>query len=584
MSFVISGGQLEALQRPYSPSYSSSGGRLALSTDYFSDYADLYRSQPHVRTVISFLARNIAQIGIHSFERVSDTERRRLDPTRDPLAILLRTPVKSGPGMRGVTRYRMLESLVSDLGIYDVACQVKLRTPGYAPGGLVRIPPKMLEPRKGSGWFSNGVTVRGNAGKMDLDPDRIVLFHGYSPDTSSWGVSPMETLRQILAEEWAATEFRTQLWANGARTHGVIERPVEAPQWKEPARERFRNDWRGLYTGHGPGAGGTPVLEDGMQFKPTQITPLDAQYLESRKLTREEVAAAFHIPLPLVGILDHATFSNIEEQHKHLYQDTLGPWLTMIEEELALQLVPDFDSSGRLYVEFNLAEKLKGTFEEQASIMQTMVGAPVMTRNEGRARLNLPLSDDPAADELIVPLNVLVGGLASPTDTAPDALDNAEPKAVLEAFAVLPSSYGAKHEEIVRGFFDRQKRAVSSRLGAKSAQWWDGPRWDRELSAQLFALGTVSGEYAAGKMLERVGFDPELFEAGTMFAPMLEAAGELAQKVNADTREKAATGELDVAWSAERLAATVETAMTRWVDVAAAAVSAQIRLPEQIGA
>jgi phage portal protein BeeE len=46
----------------------------------------------------------------------------------------------------------------------------------------------------------------------------------------------------------------------------------------------------------------------------------------------------------MVGILDHASFSNITEQHKMLYQDTLGPWLTMIQEEIALQLIPDFEA------------------------------------------------------------------------------------------------------------------------------------------------------------------------------------------------------------------------------------------------
>jgi hypothetical protein len=161
-----------------------------------------------------------------------------------------------------------------------------------------------------------------------------------------------------------------------------------------------------------------------MEFIGGGITPVQAQYLETRKLTREEVAAAFHIPLPMVGILDHATFSNIEEQHKNLYQDTLGPWLEMIQQEIGLQLVPDLDDTGKVYVEFNLADKMKGSFEEQASSLQTSVGAPWLTRNEARARMNLPQID--GGDDLVTPLNVLIGGQASPTDSAPK---NEAPKA-----------------------------------------------------------------------------------------------------------------------------------------------------------
>jgi uncharacterized protein (DUF885 family) len=58
------------------------------------------------------------------------------------------------------------------------------------------------------------------------------------------------------------------------------------------------------------------------------------QYIESRKLSREEAASAYFIPPPMVGILDHATFGNIEEQHKMLYQDTLGPHLQEIQQEM----------------------------------------------------------------------------------------------------------------------------------------------------------------------------------------------------------------------------------------------------------
>jgi hypothetical protein len=64
-----------------------------------------------------------------------------------------------------------------------------------------------------------------------------------------------------------------------------------------------------------------------------------------------------------------------------------------------------------------LAAKLAGSFEEAATQLQTSVGAPFMSRNEARARLNLPHIED--GDGLVTPLNVVVGGQASPTDSAP---------------------------------------------------------------------------------------------------------------------------------------------------------------------
>jgi HK97 family phage portal protein len=302
--------------------------------------------------------------------------------------------------------------MVSDLAIYDNAIFLKVKGDD-APFGLVRLDPSRVTVTGDNPYYADGYRVA----KQVFKPEDVLHFRGYSPEDARWGVSPMETLRTILAEDHQAALYREQLWRNGARAAGYLERPVSAPEWTREGKERFRSQWHAQYSGDGSRAGGTPILEDGMKYVPASTSPRDAQYIESRKLTREEVTAAFHIPLTMVGLLDNATYSNMAEQHKIMYQDTLGPWLTMIQQELALQLVPDFADTDDLYVEFNVAEKLKGSFEEQAAQLQTATGAPWMTRNEARARVNLP--QVAGGDELITPLNVLTGGQASPTDSAP---------------------------------------------------------------------------------------------------------------------------------------------------------------------
>jgi HK97 family phage portal protein len=534
MAFVISDGKLTGVDRPSTAAPS----RVTLAADFSADYATLYRTQPHVRTVISFLARNIAQIGLHTFERISDVDRRRLAAADHPVAALLSKPNPQ------TTRYRWFDALVNDMGIYDVACWVKMRPAGQT-AGLLRLPPSQITPLGDSWSWPDGVRFRGSKGRIDIPIDQLVLFHGYNPSDARWGLSPMETLRQTLAEEYQATLYREQLWRNGARFPGYIKRPKSAGNWSPEARDRFRNDWRGLYTGSGPGAGGTPVLEDDMEFVGGGITPVQAQYLETRKLTREEVAAAFHIPLPMVGILDHATFSNIEEQHKNLYQDTLGPWLTMIEQEIGLQLVSEFDDSGKVYVEFNLAEKMKGSFEEQATSLQTAVGAPWLTRNEARARQNLPQVD--GGDELVTPLNVLIGGQASPTDSAPKALPR------LRVKSRAPETYQTKHEQVLRAFFKRQGAVIRTALGAKAdGEWWDGERWDSELSADLYRLAVLTSEQVAKSTLDSLGVKPDEYDTDRTLAFLAAVSKTRAANINATTR-----AQIDAALSADDPSAAV---------------------------
>ncbi|SKR61790.1 phage portal protein, HK97 family [Mycobacteroides abscessus subsp. abscessus] len=216
--------------------------------------------------------------------------------------------------------------------------------------------------------------------------------------------------------------MRDQIMRNGARHSGYISRPKvpDAPKWSDEARDKFKREWQSGYAGAmAANAGGTPLLEDGMTFVAASQTAKDLQYIESRKLTDEEVARSYFIPPPMIGILDHATFSNIEEQHQMLYQDTLGPWLTMIQDEIALQLLPDFESKPeKFYVEFNLI-KLSGNVEKRDASITQSVGGPWRTINEGRSLANLPPVE--GGDELIRPLNVTQNGDQDPipADEAP---------------------------------------------------------------------------------------------------------------------------------------------------------------------
>jgi HK97 family phage portal protein len=420
MTFIVSQGQLASLSKPTFVA----AGSLKLTDDYSADYSALWRSHGSVRTVVDFLGRNIASLGLHVFERVGDTDRRRL--TAHPLAQLMATP---NPW---TTHYDFFDSMVRDLAIFDRFLAVKLKG-ASGKSSLMRIPPTMFSPVGGTWFMAEGFEVKGSKGKVTYPADQVVYLSGYSPKGDIGGVSSIESLRAVLAEEYEAARMRAQTFRNGARMSGYLKRPVSAPAWTPDGRDRFRAGWRSQYTGGGPEAGGTPVLEDGMEFMPAAQSARDLQYIESRKLTREEVASAYFIPPPMIGLLDKATFSNIKEQHKHLYQDTLGPWLQRISQALELQLLADFGGSDNIYLEFNLEEKMRGSFEEQAAQIQMAVGGPYMTRNEGRAMRNLSAIE--GGDDIIVPLNVSLGTKPAEGETA-DAAVAAEPTLIQGAYTV----------------------------------------------------------------------------------------------------------------------------------------------------
>ncbi|MFJ3948988.1 phage portal protein [Streptomyces libani] len=518
MSFVVSSGRLATTGAGVTPGYAA----MPLPAAPW-ECAEIWRTQPQVRTVIGFLARNVAQLGVHVFRRMSDTDRERL--TDHPLAQLLAEP------MPRMTTFRWVERLVSDLALYDNAYAIKLRVDGQLR--LLPVPPTLIRPYGGN-WIMPEYYE--TAGGRNFPVEDVVHIHGYTPEGLTYGSSPIESLRDVLLESAESAKTRAAMWRGGARMTGVLKRPETAPEWGAKEKARFREMWRAFSQGGGA-EGGTPILEDGMEYVPVGFNPQQAQYIEARKLTREEVSAAYFIPPPLIGILDHATYSNIKEQHAHLYQDTLGPWLVMLEQEFGAQILPDLpgDNTG-VYAEFNIQAKMRGSFEEQAAAASTATGGPWMTRNEIRARNNLPAVE--GGDELIVPMNVTEGGLASPRDTAPepDALPKARGLALVKSGRPADLGTGvAEQDDLTTALVRWTEKAANKLLDAAGAKaggvpdlldlWAEGHE-DRlaQLQALLADHGYRLAQVGAWEVLAEHNPEAEGWSADVMLAWILAAA------------------------------------------------------------
>src|SRR5690606_13588003 len=98
------------------------------------------------------------------------------------------------------------------------------------------VPPTMMEPIGDAWLWAEAFRLKGNRGERDYAASDVIYLHGHNPEDPRTGLSPVEALRRILAEEAASGEWREQYWRNGARIAGVIERPLEAPKWSDTAK------------------------------------------------------------------------------------------------------------------------------------------------------------------------------------------------------------------------------------------------------------------------------------------------------------------------------------------------------------
>lgn len=521
---------------------------------------EMWRTQPYLRTVVTFMARNIAQLGLQTFVRVDETDRQR--DRSGPLAITLARPNGTD------TSYDLIFGLVADIGLYDTA-YLYVTQDAAAPGGwtIHRLLPTWVTPKGGDAFSPARYEVRAESRSEPtiLQAKDVIDFHGWNPTDARFGSSPVSALREILAEQVQAMRYRSAVWQRGGKVSSVITRPAGAP-WSDAARESFRADWNSKYTGNGKSVGGTPILEDGMTINKVDFNATEQQFIEGARLALNTVASVYHINPTMIGLLDNANYSNVREFRKMLYGDSLGPVIAMIEDRLNTFLVPMIDKRPGVYVEFNIAEKLQGNFEEQTTALQSAVGRPWMTADEARGKFNMPSLGGDAA-QIVTPLNVLVGGQASPQDSAPKG-------GPVRVKARAPQTYEAKHAEVLVKFFRRQSAAVKSSLGAKAAdEFWDAERWNGELSDDLYVLALQVTREVSAKTLEGIGYGPDAYDADRTLAWLREVSDRSAKSINdttkaqidaaleADDPDAAVTSVFDVA-EGQRSGAIAATAVT----------------------
>ena len=516
---------LESLLRLRRPqvNYIYSSGDYGVSVANM-DAATLYRTQPNLRAVVSFLADNAAQIPIKVYKRASDTDRPRV--LDSPAALLLADP---NPDM---TAFEFKRCMYSDLLLYERFLVLLLRNKDMPSGWELRpIPATWIQQYKGKSVFSPDTIVVGvpNNTAVEIPAENFILFHGYDPTDPMRQYSRITALKETLHEQIESNGFRRQMWHKGGRFNSYVTRPKDVQPWSDGAFERFKETFNASWAGkNAADGGGMPILEDGMEIKTVQFNSRDAQWADSVKLSREDCAAVYHVNPAMIWPGSGQTYASAKDNARALYNDCLAPTLMQATDRLNKMVLPRVREDPSHYVAYDITIKTEGTYEEKISTLSSAVGAPFLSRNEARARLDLPAIE--GGDELITPLNVVAGGLASPHDTDPtveryNSAPKIEQKSDEPKEQEKPSrksvgkpddAEAKKLSDVYTAFFQRQAKSILPKLGAK-ADWWDAERWNRELTDDLFAEAFDISKKRAKQVIRELfddgEYDPDRTEA-----------------------------------------------------------------------
>lgn len=490
--------------------------------------ADLHRTQPNLRAVVDFRARNVAQLGLHVFRPVKQGRE------RDRTSAAARVLANPNPAQTG---YQLMYSLVADMDLYDEAFWVVLNAPGIL--SIRPLPVADVVERHGSEWNGTlSVDVLLDGKTVRIPAENLIHFRGYSPAYGHKGSSPIEALRDTLTEQVAAQAYRLSVWRNGGLISSYISRPSGAPGWSKEALARFKQDMREFRSG-GVQSGGMPLLEDGMKIEAGALNSKEQQYVEAAQLSLATVARTYHVNPAMLGETGGVTYANMREFRKSLYGETLGPLLRMVEDHLNTRLLPMLGVEDGSYFEFNVKEKLRGSFEEEADVLSTATGSGAwMTVNEARATQNL--KPVPNGDQVLQPLNMGALGATDTPDGDPasgKAATVAAKSATVSVKAVPEETQPARIQDLIESHSRRQQAAVTAALNSKAdSPWWDGDRWDRELSADLLTLSKVVTAQIGAKTAAQLGYEGD-YDLQATVAFLTAVAETRAHMLNEGTRQ-----------------------------------------------
>lgn len=431
-----------------------------------TSYRGLYETQPWVAATINFLTRQVARLPLKTYELDSQNTKKRVKEGR--LHDLITKPApRCGP-------VHLKQWLAFPTLLHGNSATRKIRDrPGGTPIGLRPTYWPTLEAKQEDnepdGELQYWINRERRKPKV-LDPDDLIHIAWMAP-RGLFGVSPLKQLGVTMRIERAAQSYQENAFRNNVNPSGAVQMP-DGIVLDDDIRKEIRKDLARWAAGT-KNARRPILLPGGMKWESISHTAHEAELIDQRKVAREETAAVYNAPQPLIGILDHATYSNIAELHKILYGPVLGPWLVLFEESFKSQVIDDEPAFEGQWVEFDLREVLRGDPLKEAQALKAQVQSGLLTINEARQIMNLQPIDHPDCDRPMVPVNniAFVGG----TD-----ID----KKMAASRAV--------HRNIARAG-DRVYRKTK----AGDSDGWDPERFERELVEDLRAAEANDPESSA---------------------------------------------------------------------------------------
>ena len=287
-----------------------------------------------------------------------------------------------------------------------------LRGNGYAmivwsrgePIELIPLHPDRTECKQLDDLSLEYTYTRQNGDKVRLAQKDVFHLVGLTLD-GVHGVTPITYARETIGLSLAQDRAGASVFKNGARVSLVLEHPNKLGQEGKDFLKASLDDYRA----GGESEGKALILEEGMKVSNLTMSAQDAQWIESRKFSRTDIAMFFGVPPHMIGDTEKSTSwgSGIEQQTQGFLTFTAEDDLTMWEETIARDLI--VDPASQLYARFNRAALVKGDIKTRTAAYTSALQWGWLNPDEVRALEDMNPREDGKGGDYYDPPNTAGG-------------------------------------------------------------------------------------------------------------------------------------------------------------------------------
>lgn len=435
-----------------------------------------------------------------------------------PLQKLMRKPNPSQGGAKFFENYIGYLLIAGNAYIERVGPGSGDQRANYPPRELYLLRPDRVRVVPGDAMqLVSRYEYRAGGQKSDIIAPLVMHSKLFAPTDDWYGLSPLQVLAKSVDTDNIAVAWNFSLIKNGGRPSGALAINGNLNDVQYLRLRQMVTDQAGA-----DNSGKPMILEGGMQWLEMGLNPKDMDWLESRKIGKQDMAMVYGVPAEMIGI-NAATYENRREARRAFYTETVIPAADSLRDDLSSWLLPLYGDNLRLDYDRDSIEALQ---EDREKLWTRVQNSTCLTMNEKRVALGY--DERPDGDVLLVPYSLTPLSQTGDQVTVPTVKgmlggDEAKGLTLDQELAGGSTEWKARAREFIpverhyrvdlQQFFKQQRSTILSRIesGMRKASQFTATAHKDAVGEILFVLDDETGKL---KRISRAHFKEAVRKGG----------------------------------------------------------------------